>query len=54
MCYLLKGKFIIEKHTHTFNMHTHRLKYKSPKFGFSLKSQELPMFDGIKEDLLNF
>jgi hypothetical protein len=35
-------------------MHAHRLKYKSLKSGFPLKSQEFPMFDNVKEDLLNF
>jgi len=49
VCPHLKGKFIIWTHVHTFNMHVHKLKYRSLKYGFLLKNQELLKSDSIKD-----
>jgi len=39
--------------SYIFNTHVHKLKYRAPKSGFPLKSQKLPMFDIVVEDLFN-
>jgi hypothetical protein len=49
VCPHLKGKFIIWTHVHTFNMHVHKLKYRSLEYGFLQKNQELPKSDSIKD-----